>query len=105
MAAALDTVVKQLTDSGIISAGKLENFVPPKASPKDGEELLRELFKRNLLTKFQAQQVAAGRTKSLVLGGYIILDKIGAGGMGQVFKAQHRKMERLVAIKMLPPAM
>src|SRR6185503_11122134 len=101
----LESVVKQLTDSGIIAPGKLENFVPPKASPKDAEELLRELFKQNLLTKFQAQQVAAGRVKSLILGGYIILDKIGAGGMGQVFKAQHRKMERLVAIKMLPPAM
>ena len=25
--------------------------------------------------------------------------------MGQVFKAQHRRMERMVAIKMLPPAM
>jgi beta-phosphoglucomutase-like phosphatase (HAD superfamily) len=61
----------------------LENFVPPKAHPKDAEELLRELFRQNLLTKFQAQQVAAGRTKSLILGNYTILDKIGAGGMGR----------------------
>src|SRR5690242_7307041 len=105
MPVALESVVKQLQDSGIVAQGKLENFVPPKAQPKDGEDLLRELFKQNLLTKFQAQQVVAGRSKSLVLGGYIILDKIGAGGMGQVFKAQHRKMERLVAIKMLPSAM
>src|SRR6185295_3637604 len=29
----------------------------------------------------------------------------GAGGMGQVFKAEHRRMKRVVAIKMLPPAM
>src|SRR5277367_160960 len=105
MALALETVVKQLTDSGIIAPGKLENFVPPKATPKDGEELLRELFKQGLLTKFQAQQVAQGKDKSLILGAYTILDKIGAGGMGQVFKAQHRKMKRLVAIKMLPAAM
>ena len=41
----------------------------------------------------------------MILGNYTILDKIGAGGMGQVFKAQHRRMKRLVAIKMLPPAM
>ncbi len=102
MAVPLESVVKQLTDSGIIAAGKLENFVPPKATPKDGEELLRELHRQNLLTKFQAQQVAAGRTKSLVLGAYTILDRIGAGGMGQVFKAEHRRMKRLVAIKTLP---
>src|SRR5436190_6101770 len=105
MSLALETVVKQLSDSGIVSSGKLENFIPPKASPKDAEELLRELHRQKLLTKFQAQQVAAGKAKALILGEYTILDKIGAGGMGQVFKALHRRMDRTVAIKMLPPAM
>ncbi len=66
---------------------------------------MAELVKNNHLTPFQAQQVKAGKAKSLILGEYTILDKIGAGGMGQVFKAQHRRMERIVAIKMLPPAM
>lgn len=102
MAIALETIVKQLEDSGIVAAGKLKDFVPPNAHPKDTEELLRELHKQNLLTKFQAQQVAAGKVKALILGGYTILDKIGAGGMGQVFKAEHRRMKRLVAIKTLP---
>ncbi len=105
MAVDLETVVKQLTDSGIIAPGKLENFVPPKATPKDGETLLRELHKQGLLTTFQAQQVAANKIRALTLGAYTLIDKIGAGGMGQVFKAQHRKMERIVAIKMLPKAM
>lgn len=105
MPIALENVVKQLEDSGILAPGKLEGFVPPNAKPKDGEELLRELYKKNLLTKFQAQQVAAGRAKSLIMGNYVILDKIGAGGMGQVFKAEHRRMKRPVAIKMLPPAL
>ena len=61
MPLAVETVVKQLTDSGIVVEGKLANFVPPKAQPKDGESLVRDLYKQNLLTKFQAQQVAAGR--------------------------------------------
>ncbi len=104
MAVSLETIVKQLTDSGIIAPGKLENFLPPKAAPKDGEALLRELHKQNLLTRFQAQQFAQGRPKSLILGNYTLIDKIGAGGMGQVFKAQHRRMDRIVAIKMLPPS-
>ncbi len=105
MAVPLETLVKQLEDSGIVAAGKLKEFIPPKAAPKDGDALLRELYKQNLLTKFQAQQFAQNRPKSLILGGYTILDKIGAGGMGQVFKAQHRRMDRTVAIKMLPTAM
>ncbi|MCE9603864.1 MAG: protein kinase [Planctomycetia bacterium] len=105
MAVALATIVKQLEDSGIVAPGKLENFVPPKAHPTSVEELVAELVKQHHLTKFQAAQVTGGRAKSLILGGYTILDKIGAGGMGQVFKAQHRRMDRVVAIKMLPPTM
>ncbi len=105
MANALETVVKQLADSGIIAPGKLENFVPPNAHPSSVEELVRELVKQGQLTKFQAQAVAQGKAKSLILGGYTLLDRIGAGGMGQVFKAYHRRMERVVAIKMLPPTM
>jgi len=87
MAVALETVVKQLEDSGIVAAGKLKDFIPPNASPKTGDELVAELVKQNHLTRFQAQHVNAGKTKSLILGSYTIIDKIGAGGMGQVFKA------------------
>ena len=105
MAATLEQVVKQLTDSGIIFApGKLENFIPPTADPKSGEELVEQLVKSQELTRFHAQHIAAGKTNSLIMDGYTILDRIGAGGMGQVFKALHRRMDRTVAIKMLPPA-
>ncbi len=38
-----------------------------------------------------------------MLGEYVLLGTIGAGGMGQVFKAKHRRMDRLVATKLLPP--
>ncbi len=104
MAVALEQFVKYLTDSGVIAPGKLENFIPPKASPKDAQELARQLVQSKHLTKFQAQEIYAGRAKSLILGNYTILDKIGAGGMGQVFKAEHRRMKRIVAVKMLPKA-
>ena len=82
MAVALEQFVKQLADSGVIAPGKLEAFVPPKATPKDAQELARQLVKSHHLTKFQAQEIYQGRAKSLILGNYTILDKIGAGGMG-----------------------
>ena len=84
MAAPLESIVKQLADSGIIAPGKLENFVPPKAHPKSADELVAELVKNHHLTQFQATQVKAGKAKALIMGEYTILDKIGAGGMGQV---------------------
>src|SRR5580704_19482365 len=104
MALSLEQIAKQLADSGIIAPGKLENFVPPKAHPTSVDELVAELVKNKHLTPFQATQVKAGKAKALILGEYSILDKIGAGGMGQVFKAVHRRMDRTVAIKMLPSA-
>ena len=105
MAVPLEQVVKHLEDCGILAGDTLKDFIPPKASPKDGQELLRELVRQRKLTKFQAEQVYQGKGKSLILGNYTILDKIGAGGMGQVFKARHRRMDRLVAVKLLPAAM
>ncbi len=36
-----------------------------------------------------------------LLGEYLLLDRIGAGGMGEVFRAEHRTMNRLVAVKIL----
>ncbi len=83
VAIALEIVVKQLADSGIVAPGKLENFVPPKAHPKDAEELVTELVKNNHLTAFQAQQVGMGKAKALILGNYTILDKIGAVAWGR----------------------
>ena len=89
MALPLEQVVKQVADSGIIAPGKLEDFIPPKADPRTPEELVQALVKSENLTAFQGQQVKSGKAKALILGEYTILDKIGAGGMGQVFKARH----------------
>src|SRR5882672_9215929 len=105
MAVPLEQLVKHLEDSGIIAGDTLSEFIPPKASPKDAEDLVRELVRQKKLTKFQAEEVWRGKGKSLVLGNYLLLEKIGQGGMGAVFKAEHRRMKRIVALKMLPPNM
>lgn len=105
MALPLEQFVKQIEASGVLPSETLADFVPPKASPKDAAELARELVRQKKLTKFQAEQLSQGKGKSLVLGNYVLLDKIGQGGMGAVYKAQHRRMKRIVALKMLPPSM
>ena len=71
---------------------------------EETEQLAKELVRRKKLTRFQAEEIYKGNARSLVLGNYVLLEKIGAGGMGQVFKAEHRRMKRTVAIKRLPAA-
>ena len=105
MAVPLEQFVKHLEDSGILAGDTLKEFLPPKNSPKDVQELTRELIRQNKLTKFQAEAVIQGNGKSLVLDNYVLLEKIGEGGMGQVFKAEHRRMHRIVAVKVLPSSL
>ena len=51
------------------------------------------------LTRFQAERLLAGRTDGFVLDPYVIQEQIGRGPAGRVYKAVHRTMNRVVAIK------
>lgn len=68
------------------------------------QALARDLVQQGKLTKFQAASVYLDKGKSLIYGDYLVLDRIGAGGMGQVFKARHRRMDRIVALKVMSVA-
>jgi formylglycine-generating enzyme required for sulfatase activity len=38
-----------------------------------------------------------------ILGNYLLLEALGAGGMGRVYRAEHRRMKRQVAVKVIAP--
>jgi len=106
MAISIDQFVHQLADSSLMSADEVAAVIdslPAEKKPQDGEQLAKELVRQKKLTAYQAQQIYAGKGNSLVLGNYVILDKLGQGGMGLVLKAEHRRMKRLVALKVLSP--
>ncbi|HZZ79171.1 MAG TPA: protein kinase [Gemmataceae bacterium] len=64
--------------------------------------LLELIVQSKLLTRYQADRIEAGTTRGLILGSYRVLDRLGTGGMGVVFLAEHLHLRRPVAIKMLP---
>jgi serine/threonine protein kinase len=68
-------------------------------------ELANALIAGGALTEYQLDAITGGRAAELRIGNYDILDKLGVGGMGTVFKARHRKMKRVVALKVLSAAL
>ena len=72
----------------------------PPADPLP-QKLAEQLVENERLNRWQADQLLAGRSK-FNLGPYQVIDSIGQGGMGQVFKAEHTVMGRIVAVKVLP---
>ncbi|MDY0167452.1 MAG: serine/threonine-protein kinase [Thermoguttaceae bacterium] len=72
-------------------------------APPTAKQLADRLVETGKLNYWQAKQLLDGQTK-FTLGPYQIIDSIGQGGMGQVFKAEHKVLGRVVAIKVLPRA-
>jgi serine/threonine-protein kinase len=70
------------------------NFPEPQA-------LLAELMHRGWITPFQVERLVNGQVEELTLGPYLMLDRLGQGGMGDVFKARHQMLNRLVALKVI----
>lgn len=102
MPVSFDQYCRDCVDAGLLGSAEVDEA--RTANPEgDAQALARWLVKREMLTAFQAQQAFAGRAKTLVLGNYVLLDKLGQGGMGAVYKALHRRMKRLVALKVLSP--
>ena len=65
--------------------------------------LARQAVNAGVLTLWQAQQVLAGKTTGFRIDKYLLLEKIGQGGMGRVYLAKDIRLNRRVALKVLSP--
>ncbi|MBC7820531.1 MAG: serine/threonine protein kinase, partial [Planctomycetaceae bacterium] len=101
----LNDIADRLAASGLLSVGEIATLLAgvPGVRPETPEQFIQTLLTRGALTAYQAECILGGRIEHLVLGNYVVLDKLGQGGMGLVLKARHRRMDRIVALKLLSP--
>jgi eukaryotic-like serine/threonine-protein kinase len=96
--------LQAIRSSRILSEQQFEKLAANIAKggyPTELDELSSRLVKDGVLTQFQARQIQKGKPEGLKFGSYVILDFLGKGTTGKVYKARHRMMGRLVALKIL----
>lgn len=84
-----------LEPSQLDEVGRLQSQFPqPRA-------LAKELLQRQWLTPFQVNQLFLGHDAELVLGPYILLERLSEGPLGRVYKARHQHMKRVAAVQVV----
>lgn len=106
--ATVDEFIELVRKSGVVDESKLNNYLSKQsesgATPTDPSKYAGKLVRDAILTYFQAEQLLQGKWKRFTIGKYKVLEKLGVGGMGQVFLCEHKLMRRRVAVKVLPAA-
>ncbi len=92
-----------LAESRLLPPAELDAFLRanPGLDEGDASRLVDALLCQGRINEFQLGRLLAGQTFGLVLGHYRIVERIGSGGMGVVYKAEHIHMHRTVALKIL----
>lgn len=97
-------LIQALRDCGLYSPAQLailDELTPELiANPVALSERLRAA---GLLTGYQTKKVRISRIVEILIGPYLVMDKIGEGGMGKVYKAIQLKVGLVVALKVVRP--
>jgi len=104
----VEELFQLIRKSGMIDEAKLSGYHQRRqvgrGLPQDPRDAADAMVRDGLLTYFQAEQFLLGKWRGFTIGKYKLLERVGVGGMGQVFLCEHMFMKRRIAIKVLPPA-
>src|SRR6516162_11151912 len=99
-------LLPMIRDSGVLTDrqfAEVRTRVITGAYPNDSVALAERLVKDKVLTEYQTKRFLSNKSHGLVVGRYVILDRLGSGSMGRVYKAHHLMMDRLVANNITAP--
>src|SRR3954447_14095154 len=102
---ACEWFVWDLRRSSLIDRGQLDQVIGEFLSKHPGAEppaLAEYLVSQGILTAFQADRLLQGKTQGFVLGPFTLMDALGTGSMGTVYKAQSKTDNQWYAVKVLP---
>jgi serine/threonine protein kinase len=102
---ACEWFVWDLRRSNLIDRGQLDQVIGEFLNKNPGAEppaLAQYLVGQNILTDFQAERLLQGKTQGFVLGPFTLMDALGTGSMGTVYKAQSKTDSGWYAVKVLP---
>src|SRR5262245_24008195 len=98
-----DEFVDLVKRSGLVERDRIEEVLSSMSPlPGDSSLLGERLVEAGIITRWQGKRLLEGHRRGFQLGNYRLLDRLGRGGMGLVFLAEHIVMRRRVAIKILP---
>jgi serine/threonine protein kinase len=102
---ACEWFIWDLRRSNLIERGQLDQVVGEFLNKHPGAEppaLAQYLVSQGILTQFQADRLLQGKTQGFVLGPFTLMDALGTGSMGTVYKAQSKTDNGWYAVKVLP---
>ncbi len=102
---ACEWFVWDLRRSNLIDRGQLDQVIGEFLSKNPGAEppqLSEFLISKDYLTDFQAERLLQGKTQGFVLGPFTLMDALGSGSMGTVYKANSKTDTNWYAVKVLP---